>query len=158
MSFKVLVIPEDPTHNGYILKPLVQALVADAGRPRAAVTVLTNPWLGGYDHALRAVKGELTERYAFWDLWLFMPDADRASPAAMLALDAELAARQVRLLCCPADSLSPRWRFTPVPPTAKPCPAAGRWRASTPDSKKCISIRCWLCMAIRAAPVEGVTG
>ena len=68
MSFKVLVIPEDPTHNGYILKPLVQALVADAGRPRAAVTVLNNPWLGGYDHALRAVKGELTERYAFWDL------------------------------------------------------------------------------------------
>ena len=103
MSFKVLVIPEDPTHNGYILKPLVQALVADAGRPRAAVTVLTNPWLGGYDHALRAVKGELTERYAFWDLWLFMPDADRASPAAMLALEAELAARQVRLLCCPAE-------------------------------------------------------
>jgi len=103
VSFKVLVIPEDPTHNGYILKPLVQALVADAGKLRAAVTVLTNPSLGGYDHALRAVKGELTERYGFWDLWLFMPDADRASQAAMLALEAELAARQVCLLCCPAE-------------------------------------------------------
>jgi hypothetical protein len=103
MSFKVLVIPEDPTHNGYILKPLVQAIVADAGRPRASVTVLTNPWLGGYDHARRAVSGELVDRYGFWDLWLFMPDADRASPAAMQALEAELARRDVRLLCCPAE-------------------------------------------------------
>lgn len=103
MSFKVLVIPEDPTHNGYILKPLVQAIVADAGRPRAQVTVLTNPRLEGYDHALRAVKNELADRYGHWDLWLFMPDADRASPAAMLALEAELAGRNVRLLCCPAE-------------------------------------------------------
>lgn len=103
MSFKVLVIPEDPTHNGYILKPLVQANMADAGRPRAQVTVLTNPRLEGYDHALRAVKGELADRYGFWDLWLFMPDSDRASPAAMRALEAELAGRNVRLLCCPAE-------------------------------------------------------
>lgn len=103
MSFKVLVIPEDPTHNGYILKPLVQAIVADAGRPRAQVTVLTNPHLGGYDHALRAVKEDLADRYGFWDLWLFMPDADRASAAAMLALESELSARGVRLLCCPAE-------------------------------------------------------
>ena len=103
MSFKVLVIPEDPTHNGYILKPLVQAILADAGRPRAVVTVLTNPWLGGYDHARRAVAGELVDRYGHWDLWLFMPDADRASPAAMQALEAELEARNVCLLCCPAE-------------------------------------------------------
>ncbi|MFO1523674.1 MAG: hypothetical protein U1G05_16920 [Kiritimatiellia bacterium] len=38
MSFKVLVIPEDPTNNGYILKPLVQAILDDAGRPQARVT------------------------------------------------------------------------------------------------------------------------
>ena len=103
MSLKVLVIPEDPTHNGYILKPLVQALMADAGKPRALVTVLTNPWLGGYDHALRAIKGDLAERYGFWNLWLFMPDADRASPADMRALETELAGRNVCLLCCPAE-------------------------------------------------------
>jgi len=103
VSLKVLVIPEDPTHNGYILKPLVQALLADVGRPHAAVTVLTNPWLGGYDHALRAVRNELRLRYGHWDLWLFMPDADRASPAAMTALELELAAQGVNLLCSPAQ-------------------------------------------------------
>ena len=49
MSFKVLVIPEDPTHNGYILKPLVESILTDAGKPNARVTVLTNSRLQGYD-------------------------------------------------------------------------------------------------------------
>lgn len=103
MSLNVLVIPEDPTHNGYILKPLVQALLESAGRPRANVTVLTNPWLGGYDQAVKAVRETLIHRYGHWDLWLFMPDADRASPAAMQDLETTLAAQDVRLLCCPAE-------------------------------------------------------
>ncbi len=103
MSFKVLVIPEDPTHNGYILKPLVEMLLADAGKPNAKVTVLTNPRLEGYDHALKAIKGDLPKRYGFWDLWLFFPDADRAQPEAMSALEQELRAKNIKLLCCPAQ-------------------------------------------------------
>ncbi len=47
MSFKVLVIPEDPTWNGYILTPLAKALLKDAGKPNARVTLLTNPRVGG---------------------------------------------------------------------------------------------------------------
>lgn len=31
MSLRVLVIPEDPTHNGYILRPLTEMVLADAG-------------------------------------------------------------------------------------------------------------------------------
>ena len=103
MSYRVLVIPEDPTHNGYLLKPLVRAILADAGKPLAKVEVLTNPKLGGYDHALAAIRGDLSERYGFWDLWLFIPDADRASDAAMTALENELKAKQVMLLCCAAQ-------------------------------------------------------
>lgn len=103
MSFRVLVIPENPKHNGYILKPLAQALLADVGKPRALVNVLTNPSLTGYDHALHAVRHELADRYGHWDLWLFMPDADRANAAAMQALEAELSQRGVQLLCCPAE-------------------------------------------------------
>ena len=48
MSVKALVTPEDPTHNGYILKPLMEMVLADAGKPSAKVTILTNPktrWL-----------------------------------------------------------------------------------------------------------------
>jgi len=103
MSFRVLVIPEDPTQNGYILRPLVQAIVGDAGRPQARVVVLTNPRFQGYDHALRAIREDLPGRYGFWDLWLFFPDADRASPDAMGDLERALQVQGIRLLCCPAQ-------------------------------------------------------
>ncbi len=103
MSFRVLVIPEDPTWNGYILKPLAKRLLADAGRPLARVALLANPWLRGYPHALRAIREELPDTYRFFDLWLFFPDADRASPDAMTRLEADLQARDIPLLCCPAQ-------------------------------------------------------
>lgn len=103
MSFKVLVIPEDPTHNSYILKPLVEKLLADAGKPNARVTVLTNPRLEGYDQAVRAIREELPVRYGHFDLWLFIPDADRATPEAMNSLEIMLEEQSVNLLCCPAQ-------------------------------------------------------
>lgn len=103
LSFKVLVIPEDPTNNGYILKPLVEALLADAGKPRAKVQVLTSPRLNGYDDAIKAIRGGLFDSYGHWGLWLFIPDADRASPGSMASLEADLAAKGVRLFCCPAQ-------------------------------------------------------
>jgi hypothetical protein len=103
VSVKVLVIAEDPTHNGYILRPLVGALMADAGKPKAKVEVLTNPRLRGYDHSIRAIREELPDRYGFWDLWLFFPDGDRANSEAMKALEDDLAAKGVRLVCCAAQ-------------------------------------------------------
>lgn len=103
MSFKVLVVPEDHTNNGAILKPLVGAILADAGKRNARVQVLDNPRVQGYDGAREALRGVLVERYAWMDLWLFMPDADRASPQAMQALEAELRGKGVTLLCCPAE-------------------------------------------------------
>jgi hypothetical protein len=77
--------------------------MAEAGRPAAKVDVLTNPKLGGYDHAVRAIREELPERYRFWDLWLFFPDADRATPDAMRTLERELAEKNIPLLSCPAQ-------------------------------------------------------
>ena len=100
MSFTVLVIPEDPTLNGHILKPLTKAIVADAGRPAARVTVLTNPKLGGYDQAVNAIRSEIAERYRHMDLWLFFPDADKASDGAMRSLEGHITAQGINLLCC----------------------------------------------------------
>ena len=102
MSFRVLVIPEDPTHNGHILKPLVQALLADAGRPSAQVRILENPRVQGYVEARRAILDTLLDRYQWFDLWLFFPDADRASADAMQSLEADLQTKGISLLCCPA--------------------------------------------------------
>lgn len=103
MSLRVLVIPEDPTYNGYILKPLLQALLAQAGRPRAIVTVLSNPRLTGFDHAMRAIREELPGKYSHYALWIFVPDADRAGVAAMSALEATMREQGVRLLVSPAE-------------------------------------------------------
>ena len=102
MSTRVLVIPEDPTNNGYILKPMATALLAEAGRPTAKIKILTNPRLRGYDSALRAIRGDLNVRYGFMDLWLFFPDADRASLDAMATLERDLGQKGVTLFCCPA--------------------------------------------------------
>ncbi len=103
MSTRVLVIPEDPTNNGYILKPVVEMVLAEAGRPSAKVFVLTSPRLRGYDHAVRAIRDELALRYGHMDLWLFFPDADRANADAMRDLEDSLQSKDITLLCCPAE-------------------------------------------------------
>jgi hypothetical protein len=103
MSFKVLVIPEDPTFNGYILKPLVEAVLAEAGKPKAKVQMLSKPKVGGFDQARHAIKEILPDSYGHWDLWVFIPDADRATAAAMRDLEEGALARGIRLLCCPAQ-------------------------------------------------------
>ena len=103
MSFTVLVIPEDPVLNGHILKPLTEAIMADAGRPAAKVDVLSNPRVRGYDHAMRVVRGELPERYGFKDLWLFFPDADKATSETMQVLEGHVASKGIKLLCCAAQ-------------------------------------------------------
>ena len=103
MSLNVLVIPEDPKLNGHILKPLAERLLEDAGKPNARVKVLDNPRLRGYDQAVRAIRGQLPQRYEFFDLWLFFPDADRAGTEAVNDLEADLDAQGITLLCCRAQ-------------------------------------------------------
>lgn len=77
MSCKVLVIPEDPTFNGYLLGPLVERVLVEAGKPKAQVLVLRDPKTGGFEHAWDLIgKGGL-QRYGYYDLWLFLPDGDQ---------------------------------------------------------------------------------
>ena len=103
MSFTVLVIPEDPEQNGYILRPLVRAIMQDVDRPAAKVTLLTSPRLQGYDQAMKSLRGEELEVYGFMDLWLFFPDADKASSDAMRSVETHVALKGVTLLCCAAQ-------------------------------------------------------
>jgi len=107
VSFRVLIIPEDPTYNGYILKPLVERMLAELGKPNADVTVLTNPKLNGYPHAVSAIRGDLIDRYRHFHLWLFLPDADRASDLG--PLESSLAEQGVHLFCCAAEPEVEAW-------------------------------------------------
>ena len=80
MSCKVLVIPEDPTYNGYLLKPLVERLLGEAGKPKAQVLVLRDPKTGGFSEACELIRnGKLRDRYGYYDLWLFLPDGDQTT-------------------------------------------------------------------------------
>ena len=111
MSFKALVVPEDPTLNGHILKPLAEALLGDAGKPNAKVRVLDNPRIRGYAHAVRAIRSDdLHASYAFYDLWLFFPDADRAKPDAMEDLEANGCGSFASVVPRELWVLRPAWR------------------------------------------------
>ena len=102
-AVRVLVIPEDQTHNGYILRPLVKAIMADAGRPLAKIETPGEPRIRGYVHATTVIREELPALYGFYDIWLFLPDADRASRDAMHALETDLRARNIPLFCSAAQ-------------------------------------------------------
>jgi hypothetical protein len=100
VSFNVLVIPEDPTYNGYILRPLVERILRECGKPNARVTVLGNPRAKGYEHAKSLIEEGLLDRYAHMHLILFLPDADgNDRSAAFEALEARATQAGRRLMC-----------------------------------------------------------
>lgn len=99
MSFKVLVIPEDPTFNGYILKPLTERVLAEAGKPKAQILVLRDPKTGGFEQAWKLIAGgSLRARYGFFDLWLFLPDGDQTRDLS--TLEAAVSGQKAKLLAC----------------------------------------------------------
>ncbi len=75
MSYRVLVIPEDPTYNGYILQPLVKALLDRAGKPNSRVAVLTDPHIWGVDQAIFSAP-KIVHDNPMYDLFLLMVDRD----------------------------------------------------------------------------------
>lgn len=110
MSFNVLVVPEDPSNNGYILKPLVIRMLAETGKGNAKVDVLGNPRAQGYSHAKEILRGQLLERYRHKDLLLFLVDADgKDRKDEFRNLEAEAAAQGVRLRCCAAEQEVEVW-------------------------------------------------
>ena len=124
MSFRVLVVPEDPTYNGYILKPIAERMLVECGRARASVEVLTSPRVRGYESAKRLLEEQILDRYAHYDLLLFLSDSDGKDRSADFErLEAIARAKGRVLLCCAAvqeveawllaghlDKLSKGWR------------------------------------------------
>jgi hypothetical protein len=82
---KVLVIPEDPALDQYILKPVVERIFADLGR-RARIDVLANPRLRGVAQALDAtVIAGVVDMYRMIDLFLLIVDRDSVETRAGVA-------------------------------------------------------------------------
>lgn len=73
----ILIIPEDFRNDQYILKPLFEALLSDAGKPRARVTVCKDPLLAGVTEALKKDRlDEVLDRYPMADLFVLCVDRD----------------------------------------------------------------------------------
>lgn len=73
---KVLIIPEDPTLDQYILKPVVTRLFSDLGRS-ARIDVLSNPRLRGVSQALnRETLAAIAATFRMIDLFLVLVDRD----------------------------------------------------------------------------------
>lgn len=118
---KVMVIPEDPTHDQYILKPIVEQLFAGLGKlPR--VQVLSNPRLHGVSQALSApILADIIAMYPMVDLFLVLVDRD-AEPKRPSQADERAQEHPDRLFVCLAieevevwmlalhrDSLDTQW-------------------------------------------------
>lgn len=73
---KVLIIPEDPTHDPHIIKPIIEAILSDLGR-RAWVDVLRDPHLRGTSDALDAdtIAGVIADNPMI-DLFILVVDRD----------------------------------------------------------------------------------
>ena len=71
-----MVVPEDPTIDQYVLKPIVEQLFADLGKtPR--VQVLSNPRLHGVSQALDAsILADIVETNRMIDVFLVLVDRD----------------------------------------------------------------------------------
>lgn len=119
---KVLVIPEDPRLDQYILKPIVERIFADFGKsPR--VTVLSNPRLRGVAEALNpAILADIVATYPMNDLFLVLVDRDGegARSAVASARESEHSGRlfvclaieevEVWMLAIHSETLGVRWR------------------------------------------------
>jgi hypothetical protein len=110
LSFDVLVVPEDPVNNGYILRPLVTRMLEACGKSNAIVDVLANPRTKGYEHAKSLLRGPLLDRYQHKDLLLFLVDADgKDREPEFRSLESEANDRGVDLRCCAAQQEVEIW-------------------------------------------------
>jgi hypothetical protein len=110
MSYTAVIVAEDPTNNGYVLTPLIESMLSACGKPRARVSVLTNPRTTGYEHAKGLLRSGLISRYRFVDLLLFLPDGDgRDRQDEFTDLEKKAATEGTRLLCCAAREEVETW-------------------------------------------------
>jgi hypothetical protein len=105
LSCRVLIIPEDPTNDQHILRPLVARLLKECGKGNAKVVMLTNPAVSGYEDAGKL--SEIRRAYRRYDLLVFLPDADGKDRTQRFAqFEAEPGPK---LLCCAAVEEVEAW-------------------------------------------------
>lgn len=97
---KVLIVPEDPTYDQYVLKPIVERIFSDLARP-ARIEVLHNPRLTSVDQALDSiVLADVVDKYRMIDLFLVLVDRDGDAVGRPARAQAREATHRGRLFVC----------------------------------------------------------
>lgn len=97
---KVLIIPEDPTHDHFVIKPIIEKIFSDLSQ-RASIEVLRDPHLRGVDEALDAqTVREIVEDNPMIDLFLIIVDRDCNRLGNVTKAAAREADYPNRLLAC----------------------------------------------------------
>lgn len=100
---RVLIVPEDPSLDQYVLKPIVERIFSDLGRA-VRVDVLTDPHITGASQALDAqVLSGIVDDNQMIDLFLLMVDRDcdrQTHEAKVAARQREHAPRLIGVLAC----------------------------------------------------------
>ena len=73
---RVLVVCEDPTYDQFIVKPVVEEILASLEKPRARVEVLRDPHLRGIDNVLAELPGIVADNSTMVDLFVVIVDRD----------------------------------------------------------------------------------
>jgi hypothetical protein len=99
-AVKVLIVPEDPTYDQYVLKPVVERIFSDLER-RARIWVLQNPRLTSIEQALDAATlAEIVENHPMVDLFLVLVDRDGDSEGRPVRARAREDAHPDQLFVC----------------------------------------------------------
>lgn len=73
----VLVIPEDARPDQYVLRPILQRMMREAGTPRAKVQICMDPILGGIEQVLKWDRiQEVVTMCPMTDLFVLTVDRD----------------------------------------------------------------------------------
>lgn len=94
---KVLVVCEDPTHDQFIVKPIVQRIFDDLGR-RARIDVLTDPHLRGFRDVIEQLPSIVAD-HPMVDIFVVIVDrdCDRTNNNAKIEHAATV---DPRVICC----------------------------------------------------------
>jgi hypothetical protein len=105
---KVLVIPEDQTHDSFIIKPVVEAILADLGRRR--VDALPEPRLRGSADALdAALISSIVDSNPMVDLFVLAVDRDCNREGNESRASARVAEHPGKLIACVAHQEVEVW-------------------------------------------------
>ncbi|MEY4510413.1 MAG: hypothetical protein RLZZ450_2535 [Pseudomonadota bacterium] len=106
---KILIIPEDQTSDGFIAKPIVEALCADAQVP-ARVDVLPEPRLRGAAQALNPdIVREIIADNPMTDLFILVIDRDCDRDGHVAKATAREGEHAGKLVACVAEQELEVW-------------------------------------------------